>query len=73
MVADATEARDGLPVLASSRHDADSVGKIAQWVRTILADHRNGVHVPRDPGPMAAHSHGDGEVHTHADGTTHSH
>ncbi|WP_238592791.1 urease accessory protein UreG [Rhodococcus sp. YH3-3] len=73
MVADARHARAGLPVLAMSRHDPASIDALAQWVRQILDDHRAGRHVPRDPGPMAPHSHGDGKVHTHDGSTTHSH
>ncbi len=85
MVADARAARGGLPVLPHSESDQDATGRLVQWVRTILDDHRHGRHVPRDPGPMAPHSHGDGTVHSHdgehapggehvhADGTRHSH
>ncbi|MEE6282226.1 urease accessory protein UreG [Georgenia sunbinii] len=76
MVADARRARDGLPVLALSQHDPESIGKQAQWVREILEDYRHGRHVPRDPGPMAPHSHGDGEAHSHSHGEaehTHAH
>ncbi|MCZ4080161.1 urease accessory protein UreG [Rhodococcus sp. H36-A4] len=65
MVADAKEARDGLPVLALSWDDTDAIARLAQWVRQILDDHRNGRHVPRDPGPMAPHSHSDGTQHSH--------
>lgn len=75
MVADATSARGGLPVLPHSEQDPDATGRLVQWVRTILDDHGHGRHVPRDPGPMAPHSHGDGVVHTHEGGAephTHS-
>ncbi|MFB4421026.1 urease accessory protein UreG [Streptomyces sp. QL37] len=57
MVADASSVRDGLPVLALSKHDADSVDRLADWVRSVLARHRAGSHIPNDPGPMAPHSH----------------
>ncbi|GGY98081.1 urease accessory protein UreG [Streptomyces nitrosporeus] len=57
MVADASSVRDGLPVLALSKHDTDSVARLADWVRSVLARHRAGSHVPSDPGPMAPHSH----------------
>uniref|UniRef100_A0AAU3GRK4 Urease accessory protein UreG n=1 Tax=Streptomyces sp. NBC_01401 TaxID=2903854 RepID=A0AAU3GRK4_9ACTN len=57
MTADASSVRDGLPVLALSKHDAESVARLADWVRSVLARHRAGRHVPSDPGPMAPHSH----------------
>lgn len=57
MVADASHARDGLPVLALSKHDPASVAELADWVRELLVRHRSGTHVPTDPGPMAPHSH----------------
>ena len=75
MVADASAARDGRTVLALSRTDPVSVGQLADWVRSMLAVHRNGTHVPTDPGPMAPHTHADGTTHTHAgsDGHVHAH
>lgn len=74
MVADATRARDGLPVLALSQHDRASLGALAGWVRQVLVDHRSGVHVPRDPGPMAPHTHADGTTHAHGGaGDVHEH
>ncbi|MFE7463832.1 urease accessory protein UreG [Streptomyces sp. NPDC057499] len=66
MVADASAVRDGLPVLALSKHDPASVAELAHWVRSVLARHRDGTLVPADPGPMAPHSHGDAEDHDHA-------
>ena len=72
MVADAEKARDGRPVLALSRQDADSVERLCAWVRTILSAHRAGDHTPQDPGPMAPHSHA-GEEHTHEHGQGHAH
>jgi urease accessory protein len=58
MVADATNARTGGPVLALSRHDQESVDKLCAWVRGIHDRHRLGRHTPTDPGPMAPHRHG---------------
>lgn len=73
MVEDARQARDGLPVLAMSRKDPEAVSRQADWVRAVVRDYRQGRHVPRDPGPMAPHSHG-GEEHSHAGGSAdHSH
>ena len=57
MVTDAEAVRGGLPVLALSKHDPSSVAALADWVRSVLARHRAGSHVPTDPGPMAPHSH----------------
>ncbi|WP_353808945.1 urease accessory protein UreG [Agromyces sp. SYSU T00194] len=72
MVADATEARDGRPVLALSRTDEVSVAALRAWVLSVLAAHRAGSHVPQDPGPMAPHFHADedgtGYLHTHEGG-----
>ena len=64
MVADASAARDGRPVLALSRTDPASVEVLVTWLLSELALHRAGVLVPSDPGPMAPHSHG-GHVHQH--------
>jgi urease accessory protein len=58
MVADASEARDGRPVLALSRHDSTSVTKLCEWVRTTLTAFRTGMIAAHDPGPMAPHRHG---------------
>ncbi|GLI26296.1 urease accessory protein UreG [Agromyces rhizosphaerae] len=72
MVADATDARDGRPVLALSRSDEASVAALREWVLSMLAAHRAGSHVPQDPGPMAPHFHadeeGNGYLHTHEGG-----
>nr|WP_198425628.1 urease accessory protein UreG [Microbacterium ureisolvens] len=72
MVADATTARDERPVLALSRTDAASVAALRAWVLSMLAAHREGSHIPQDPGPMAPHFHadedGNGFLHTHEDG-----
>lgn len=77
MVSDATEARDGGPVLALSRTDEASVARLREWLLMLLASHRSGAHEPQDPGPMAPHFHADedgGYVHSHDDeGEPHSH
>jgi len=75
MVADASVARDGRPVLALSRTDPGSVAALADWVRSMLVLHRAGAHIPTDPGPMAPHTHADGTSHIHAasDGHVHAH
>lgn len=78
MVADATEARDGRPVLALSRTDADSVATLRAWVLSMIAAHVDGSHVPQDPGPMAPHFHadedGEGYLHVHEhEGGEHAH
>lgn len=64
MVADAEKARDGRPVLAVSRTDVSATARLDDWVREVLTDHRDGRHTPRDPGPMAPHSH-NGAGHSH--------
>jgi urease accessory protein len=79
MVADGLEAREGRPVLALSRTDADSVAALKAWLLGVLASHRAGTHVPQDPGPMAPHFHADEEapggsfVHSHDDEAPHEH
>lgn len=60
MLNDARSARDGLPVLALSRTNFESVRWLRNWVRALLAEHRNGAHIARDLGPMAPHGHGHG-------------
>jgi urease accessory protein len=65
MVSDASAVRDGRPVIALSRQDADSVAALTHWVLEQLAEHRTGQLVPSDPGPMAPHSHASGMVHVH--------
>ncbi|WP_328823332.1 urease accessory protein UreG [Metallococcus carri] len=59
------QAREGRPVIALSRNDADSIAALTSWVRHLLARHRHGEHVATDPGPMAPHFHADGTVHAH--------
>ena len=67
MVADATAARAGGPVVALSRHDRDSIDQLVAWVRATLAEFRTGTLVPTDPGPMAPHAHPhDHDHHAHA-------
>ena len=74
MVKDASDVRDGRPVIALSRLDEESVAALTAWVLGQLAEHRAGVLIPADPGPMAPHGHADGSTHTHADGhDTHTH
>lgn len=57
MVADAMMARGGGPVLALTRKDQNTVNRLCDWIRSVLLEHRSGRHTPRDPGPMAPHSH----------------
>ncbi|HET6562422.1 MAG TPA: urease accessory protein UreG [Marmoricola sp.] len=57
MVADATAARNGGPVLALSRKDEASVQELCAWVRWMHQQHIEGKHTPSDPDPMAPHSH----------------
>lgn len=66
MVRDASGVREGRPVIALSRHDPVSVAALVAWVDDRVAEHRSGLLVPRDPGPMAPHAHADGTVHSHA-------
>ena len=68
MVSDASKARGGRTVIALSRTDPSSIGRIREWVLATLADFRAGTLQPRDPGPMAPHAHADGTVHAHAEG-----
>ncbi|MBT2265508.1 urease accessory protein UreG [Rhodococcus erythropolis] len=73
MVADATAARDGLPVLALSQKDHSTIDQLSAWLRQVIASHRAGSHTPQDPGPMAPHFHADEEDHDHGHGHSHSH
>ena len=57
MLADATNARDGRPVVCLSRHDPASIDQLTSWVTQMTARVRDGQHVPVDPGPMAPHNH----------------
>jgi urease accessory protein len=69
MVAEASAARDGRPVLALSQRQPDSLAALGDWLLDVLSTHRAGVLVPSDPGPMAPHTHGPGEpAHTHGPG-----
>ena len=71
MVADASGARDGAPVLALSKNLPETVIELKAWVHWLLARDRSGEHDPLDPGPMAPHFHADeggmNMVHSHAD------
>jgi urease accessory protein len=60
------QTRDGRPVIALSRTDADSVAELRTWVLALVASRLSGRHVPVDPGPMAPHVHAEG-------GAAHSH
>nr|WP_245354338.1 urease accessory protein UreG [Brachybacterium sacelli] len=71
MLADATEAREGGPVLGVSRDQEETVAQLRGWVLEILAAHTAGTHAPQDPGPMAPHFHVENEEHDHD--RTHSH
>lgn len=73
MVADATAARDGLPVLALSQKDHSTIDQLSAWLRQVIASHRAGSYTPQDPGPMAPHFHADEEDHGHGHGHSHSH
>ncbi|GED99439.1 urease accessory protein UreG [Gordonia crocea] len=79
MVDDGLAAREGRPVLALSRHDQASVGRLREWVLSMLEAHVSGRHTPVDPGPMAPHFHADpdhpdgGLTHTHAHVPGHTH
>ena len=42
MVADATAARDGLPVLALSQKDHSTIDQLSAWLRQVIASHRAG-------------------------------
>lgn len=67
MVADATKARNGNPVLPLSRKMPETTEKLCDWVRDMHKSYATGGHTPKDPGPMAPHH------HAHEDGHTHSH
>ena len=75
MLADATTARHGAPVLAMSRHRQDTVDQLCAWIRWIKDEHTAGRHTPTDPGAMAPHYHAGGEAgalfhaHAHDDAT----
>lgn len=69
MVADASAAREGNPVLALSRKRPETIEQLCDWVRELNREHVSGRHVPSDPGPMAPHFHADesggGYFHSH--------
>jgi urease accessory protein len=66
MVRDASQVREGRPVLALSKQDAPSLAALRDWVVSLVDRAADGTHVPTDPGPMAPHRHGDPHVHGHA-------
>ncbi|MDN4173153.1 urease accessory protein UreG [Nocardioides sp. SOB77] len=65
MVADASAARSGRPVVALSRTDRGSVVELTTWMLAQLERHRAGALVPADPGPMAPHAHAHPHDHLH--------
>ena len=75
MLSDASDARDGGPVIGLSRHDQSSVDALTDWVRRMTLAVREGRHTPVDPGPMAPHSHADedGQVTVHSHGPADAH
>ncbi len=75
MVSDATNAREGGPVLALSRKRPETVEQLCDWVREMRKTYAAGGHIPKDPGPMAPHhhAHDDGHGHTHSHAHAHPH
>jgi len=65
MAEDAGKARNGRPVVALSKHDPASIVALVSWVLGRLTTYTSGSLVPRDPGPMAAHSHNHSADHEH--------
>jgi urease accessory protein len=65
MVADATAARQGRPVIALSRSDPASIEQLGDWVLGQLKRHLEGNLQPSDPGPMAPHHHHHDHEHEH--------
>lgn len=57
MIADATAARAGSPVIAVSKTRQDTIEELCAWVREIHSSHIRGNHTPVDPGAMAPHIH----------------
>lgn len=71
MIADATTAREGAPVLALSKKVPETIDRLCNWVRELHRRHTLGEHTPADPGPMAPHFHATedgGYVHQHDEG-----
>jgi urease accessory protein len=62
MVRDAERVREGRPVLALSKQDPASLEALRDWVLALVERAADGTHVPTDPGPMAPHGHGHGNV-----------
>lgn len=78
MLADATAAREGQPVLAMSRKQRETIDQLCAWIRWLHERYQSGEHIATDPGPMAPHFHADekgGHYHSHgSDGdSTHHH
>ena len=73
MVADASAARDGRPVVALSRLDPESVAELTGWVLRQLHDYAHGRLTPVDPGPMAPHVHAEEHSHDHEHPHGHTH
>jgi urease accessory protein len=57
MLSDSAARREGRPVVAGDLRSATDVAPVAAWVRERLAEHRAGMLVAADPGPMAPHVH----------------
>ena len=57
MLADASTARKGRPVIGLSRADRASIEALVAWVNLVRERHTAGLLVPSDPGPMARHVH----------------
>ncbi|MDP0398079.1 urease accessory protein UreG [Tsukamurella strandjordii] len=73
MVADATAAREGGPVLALSRTDPASVTQLGEWLLGLRTQYLGGDHVAVDPGPMAPHFHAEDDEHAHDHDHAHPH
>jgi urease accessory protein len=68
MVQEGLEERDQRPVIALSRKDPVSIQELTAWVLTQVDSFAAGRLVPRDPGPMAPHSHAEvTHPHVHED------
>lgn len=68
MLADASEAREGRPVIGLSRKQPETVATLRSWVKALYELFHSGDHVATDPGPMAPHFHADeegGYFHSH--------
>jgi urease accessory protein len=65
MTREGARERHGRPVIALSRTDPSSITALCNWAIHLIDHHRNGQHIPLDPGPMAPHRHADGTTHAH--------